>query len=299
MLGALLAGGALAGCKDKAAKVGPDPAALKAQQALIARRDAMLASRKQTQDERKRVQEELLKVVQSGGDASEMQRKLDELDSQLEVQNNQLADELSIMSSKLASIAVATDQTAGMASREAEVGTREDRLSQREDRVAQREAKVAEREREALRACAVPTTTTIVQAPPPKGGTSTRKEVEGYLARARTAMDKRGLLPSDLPAHAQGLEREATAAIADGDLTKAYLAATQLASNVEAVKIDSAFVKAKIGRLQSRITAKGGKLDEATNKNMGAGIADVMQKWGDGDYARANAKLNQLSASLR
>jgi hypothetical protein len=299
MLAVLAVGVVLGGCKDKAARVGPDPAALKAQQALIARRDAMLASRKQTQDARKQVQEEMLKVVQSGGDASEMQRKLDELDSQLEVQNNQLADELSVMTSKLASIAVATDQTAGMASREAEVGTREDRLSQREDRVAQREAKVAEREREALRACAVPTTTTIVQqAPPPKGGTYTRKEIESFLSRARSAMGKRGLLPGDLPAHAQGLEREATAAIADSDMGKAYLAATQLASIVDTVKIDGAFVKAKIGRLQSRITAKGGKLDEATNKSMGAGIADVMQKWGDGDYARANAKLNQLSASL-
>lgn len=297
-MSALVALGILAGCKDKAGRASPDPAALKAQQALIARRDAMLASRKQTQDERKRVQEEILKVVQAGGDASEMQRKLDELDSQLEVQNNQLADELAVMSSKLASIAVATDQTAGMASREAEVGTREDRLSQREERVAQREAKVAEREREALRACAAPTTTIVQQVPPPKGGTYTRKEIEGFLGRARATMGKRGLLPSDLPAHVQGLEREATAAIADGDMTKAYLAATQLTGSIDAVKIDGAFVKAKIGRLQSRITAKGGKLDEATNKSMGAGIGDVMQKWGDGDYARANAKLNQLSAAL-
>lgn len=289
--------GALGGCKDETSKQTPDPAALRAQQSLIARRDALLASRKQTQDERKRVQEEMRKVVATGGDATEMQSKLAQLDSQLEVQNDQLADEFQALSSKIDSIAVASDQSAGIASREADVGSREDRLAQREAKVAEREAKVAERERADALACAA-APTVVMQAPPPTKGTYSRKEIEGALSKARTAMGKRGLNTADLPSHAQGLEREATGAMADGEMGKAYLAATQLGSIVEGIKIDSGFIKAKIARLQSRITAKGGKLDDATNKSMGAGIADVMQKWGDGDFGKANVKLNQLWNAL-
>jgi chromosome segregation ATPase len=292
-----------AGCKENAERAAPDPAALRAQQALIARREAMLATRKQTQEEKKKLQEEMRRTAESGGDTSEMQNKMAELDSQLEVQNNQLADEFQALSTKLDTIAAATaatsDQSAGIATREADVGSREDRLAQREERVAAREAKVAEREQRDALACAAASTTTIVQQVPAPTKTSySRKEIDGLLGRARSAMGKRGLLGSDLPAHAQGLEREATSAMADGELGKAYLAASQLASTVDAVKIDSAFVKAKVSRLQGRISAKGGKLDEATNKNMGAGIADVMQKWGDGDYGKANAKLNQLYGAL-
>ncbi len=290
----------LSGCKDEPSKKAPDPAALRAQQALIAKREAMLASRKQTQEQRTRLQEEMRKTAESGGDTSEMQRQLRELDTQLEVQNNQLADEFQALSSKLDSIAVATaDQSAGIASREAGIGSREDRLAQREERVAAREAKVGERERAEALVCAAAAPTTIVQqVPVPTKSSYSRKEIDGLLGRARSAMGKRGLLGSDLPSHAQGLEREATSAMADGELGKAYLAASQLSSTVDAVKIDSAFIKAKVARLQSRITGKGGKLDEATNKSMGAGITDVMQKWGDGDYAKANAKLNQLYAAL-
>lgn len=287
----------LGGCKDKeGAKAAPDPAALRAQQALIARRDALLASRKQTQEERKRVQEEMRKAAASGGDTAEMQNKLDQLDSQLEVQNDQLADELVTLSTKIDSIAVASDQSAGIAAREADMGSREERLAAREERVAAREAKVAERERAAALECAV--APAVVVQPAPMKSTYSRKEIDSALSRARSAMGRRGIINSDLPSHAQGLEREATGAMAEGDMGKAYLAATQLGSIVEGLKIDGTFIKNKIARLQSRITAKGGKLDDATNKSMGAGIADVMQKWGDGDFGKANVKLNQLWNAL-
>jgi hypothetical protein len=249
---AALAAALAAGCKDKAGKAAPDPAALRAQQALIARRDALLASRKQTQEERKRVAEEMRKAAESGGDTAAMQKQLDQLDSQLEVQNDQLADELVTLSSKIDSIAVASDQSAGIAAREAGMGSREDRLAQREARVAEREAKVAERERaEALACAAAPTV--VMQAPAPAKSTYSRKEIDAVLSRARSSMGKRGILAGDLPSHAQGLEREATGAMAEGDMGKAYLAATQLSSIVESVKIDGAFIKNKVTRLQSRI----------------------------------------------
>ncbi len=307
MAGLVAAAAAAAmGCKENAERAAPDPAALRAQQALIARREAMLETRNKTQEEKKKLQEEMRRTAESGGDTSEMQTKMAELDSQLEVQNDQLATEFQALSTKLDSIAAAataasTDQSAGIATREADLSSREDRLAQREDRVAVRETRVAEREQREALACANAAPMTIVQqvpVPAPQKGNYSRKEIDGFLGRARTAMGKRGILASDLPGHAQGLEREATSAMADGDMGKAFLAASQLSATVDAVKIDSAFVKAKVSRLQGRISTKGGKLDEATNKNMGSGIADVMQKWGDGDYGKANAKLNQLYSAL-
>src|SRR5688572_32217724 len=60
------------GCKaDSDASSAPDPAALKAQQELIARRDALLAQRKKLAGERDKLSEEIKQVEAKGGDRSE------------------------------------------------------------------------------------------------------------------------------------------------------------------------------------------------------------------------------------
>lgn len=288
---------AAAGCKEQTQ---PDPAALRAQQALIARRNALLESRKLLQEKRKQIQEDLSKAAASGGDTAVIQRKLEDTDSELEQQNDQLAEEFQALSSKLDSIAVATDQTADVAVREAGIGTREKSVGQREERLATRERDLADRERAlAVRerdTCSVAAPVIVQTAP--RGISYSRKEIETQLSRARTNMAKRGLRTTDLPSFAVGLEREATKGMTDNDLGKAYLAASQLAATVDSVKIDRAFIETKIGRLQRQI-ASNGKIDEKTNKDLGSGIAEVMQKWGDGDFAKANAKLNQLYGILR
>ena len=45
-----------------------------------------------------------------------------------------------------------------------------------------------------------------------------------------------------------------------------------------------------------REITKGGRLDEATSQQLTEGMKDVLQKYGDGDFAAANRKLNQLWA---
>jgi hypothetical protein len=294
LMGAL-AGVAL-GCKDEAGVAAPDAAALRAQQGLIARRNALLETRKRTQEERERLQAALAQAIKDGSDTSELQRKVDELDSQLEVQNDQLASEFQALSSKLDSLA--SDQRSLLAEREAQVARREAEVARREAKLAERDARAAEREREAARACAAPAPTMIVQSSG-KVESHSRREIDAALRRARDTMGKRGLLLSDLPPYAQGLEREATRAMTEGDSGKAFLAATQLAATVDDLKVNKEFVRAKIGRLQGLIRAKGTKLDDATNKSMGAGMGEVMQRWGDGDFVRANDKLNQLYGALR
>lgn len=53
-------------------------------------------------------------------------------------------------------------------------------------------------------------------------------------------------------------------------------------------------MSAKHGRLHARV--KSGKLDEATSAALTEGMKEVLQKYGDGDFAAANRKLNQLWA---
>lgn len=286
---------AASACKDKAAPVA-DPAALRAQQALIEKREELLAKRRKLQEERSQLQEEMRKATESGGDTSEIQRKLESTNSLIEQQNDQLADEFQALSAKLDTIAVTSDKREAVAVREADMGARERIMAQREDRVAVRERDLAERERrlfERERETCAPAPAVVVQAMP-RGSSYTRKEIDPLLARARANMGKRGLRPTDLPSHAQGLEREATKAMAENDYGKAYLAASQLSATIDAVKIDHAFVKAKIDRLQRLVAQKRGKVSDDTNSRLGAGIADVMQRWGDGDFPQANAKLNNL-----
>ena len=106
-------------------------------------------------------------------------------------------------------------------------------------------------------------------------------------------MAKKGLLAGDLPGPSQGLEGESTMAMADGVWGKAYLAASQLAATVDAIKVDRSFIMGKYNRLQGRIGST--KVDDASIE----GMKDVMQKYGDGDFASANRKLNQLLASVK
>ena len=79
------------GCKSKGeATSAPDPAALKAQQELIARRDALLAQRQKLAGERDKVSAEIKEVEAKGGDTSELAKKKADLEQQLQGQDAEL-----------------------------------------------------------------------------------------------------------------------------------------------------------------------------------------------------------------
>jgi hypothetical protein len=109
-------------------------------------------------------------------------------------------------------------------------------------------------------------------------------------------MTKQSLLPSDLPGPAQGLESEASKAMNDNDMSKAYFAAAQLAAMVDSVVVNRPFIQTKIARLQAQI--KSSKVDEPSQQQLAQGLVDVMQKYNDGDFGAANRRLNQLAAVL-
>lgn len=291
-----LAGAGGAGCKDHGdASAAPDPAALKAQQDLVKRRDAILEQRQRLESQRSAVVAQIQKAEASGSDTKDLARQRDDLTAQIDGQSAELGQ----MSDKLSSLSTKLDSAA-------EIATREDRISQREGRVASREAALGERERglasreEKLAQREKETCGTappmIIQAGKADGKYG-KADVQPLLARARATMSKKGLLVADLAGPAQGLEGESTRAMADGDWGKAYFAAAQLVAMVDAVKIDRAFIQAKTARLSNQV--KASKPDDATNQQLTGALADVMQKYNDGNFAAANVRLNQLAAQLK
>jgi hypothetical protein len=281
------------GCKGNGdASASTDPAALKAQQELISRREALVAQRKKLEGERDKLDEEIKQVTEKGGDASELTRKRAALDTEIQTQSS----DLSSISTKIDQVVAQGDAAAGMAGRESSMATRETRVASREAQFAEREralaareAALAQREKET---CSAGGATTIVQVPMPKsGGSYSRRDIDPLLQRARTAMQRKGLLHSDL-GPAANLESEAMKAVKADELGKAYLAAAQLSATVEAIKIDRNFISAKTARLQAVV--RSSKRDEATQQQLAKGLEEVMQRFGDGDFAQANRKLNQL-----
>jgi hypothetical protein len=283
-------------CKDHGdASAAPDPAALKAQQDLMKRRDALLEQRQRLESQRTAVLEQIQKAEASGGDTKELAKQRDALTAQIDGQSaelGQMSDKLSSLSTKLDSAAEIAVREDRIAQREGRIAAREASLGERERGLAAREEKLAQREKETC-GTAPPMIIQTAKA----DGKYTKADVQPLLARARATMTKKGVLLADLPGPAQGLEGESTRAMADGDWGKAYFAAAQLVAMVDAVKVDRAFIQAKTARLSNQV--KASKPDDATNQQLTSALADVMQKYNDGNFAAANLRLNQLAAIMK
>lgn len=287
------------GCKNKGStEEAPDPDALKAQQELIARRDKLLDARKKLQAERDKIDLEIKDIESKGGDAAEQIKKRAELDSQLETSTSDL---ISMVNGKLDAMKQSSDKSANVAGREAEIASRERSVAEREARIAERERALLQRDFEAGQrwkdSCNTGGAPLIIQQAAPKSGKYTNTDVTALIQKAKNAMAKKGLINSDLPGPAQGLEGEASKSINEGDMSKAYFAAAQLVATVDAIVVNRAFIQAKMARISAQV--KSAKVDEATNKELAEILGDVMQKYNDGDFAAANKRLNNLAAKLK
>ena len=294
---AIVLGGA--GCKGKGgdAEAAADPAAVKAQQELVARRDALLAQKKKLETESSNLAVQIKEEKAAGKDTSELEKKKGDVDKQLSEQDtnlNNTASELSAISSKLDAAGGIAAREAAVARREAEVAQREKEAFNRMKEVMQAEAASAERWKESCNTGGSPMI--IQQVAPPKGGNYSRKEVDALVGRAKAAMNKKGLMASDLGAQAS-LEGEVTKALQESDWTRGYILASQLVQTIDGIQVNRAFIGAKVQRLQNRV--KSAKVDEATQAQLTEGLKDVLQKYGDQDFAAANRKINQLWSLIR
>lgn len=289
--------GGLTGCKGNGEPSTLDPAALREQQELLARRDKLLETRQRLEAESQSLGAEISDIEARGGDASAKKKQKDELDRQL---NNVTAKaELDQLNSKLDLLRQTGDNTAQLASREANLAGRERTLAEREARLAERERQLVDRDAELAQrwkdGCQLGAPVIIQQAA--KGGNYTKKDVSDLIARAKARMARKGILTSDLPGPAQGLEVEASQALNDNDMGKAYFAASQLVRTVDSIQVNRAFLQAKMARVQAQI--KSSKPDPATNQQLSGILSEVIQKFGDGDFAGANTRLNQLVSKLK
>jgi len=283
-----------AGCKSKGgdAEAAPDPAAVKAQQELVARRDALLAQKKKLETEATSLDVKIKEGKAAGQDTTALEKQQADIKKQMEEQDSNLnntSSELSALSSKLDAAGGIAAREAAVAKREAEVAIREKEAFQKMKDVLAAESASAERWKESCNTGGSPMI--IQQVAPPKSGNYSRKEVDALVARAKSSMAKKGLMSSDLGAQAS-LEGEVTKALSESDWTRGYILASQLVQTIDAIQINRAFIGTKVQRLQNRV--KGANVDEATQGQLTEGLKDVLQKYGDQDFAAANRKINQL-----
>ena len=298
LLFVVLVGGAA--CKSKTAGIDE-----KTQKDLAARRDILLATRKKLSDDKVKIEAEIKSVEASGGDASGLKKQLSDVTEQ---QSEMLAGQISELSAKVDGIARAGAGGGGdaqsNAALQAEVTRLEGLITKLEAAMRAGNSGGGEVDTKLLAQMTALSEkcgnsagpAVVVQTAAPKGANYTRAEVEPLLSRARANMSKKGLMISDLPGQAQGLESEATKAMATADWGRAYLAASQLAGNVDAIKVDRDFVRNKMLRLNARVSSA--KLSESANAAMSAGLQEVSDKYTSGDFAAANRKINLMFAAL-
>ena len=272
--------------------------------ALLGKRDALFNMRQTISERRAALETERVEIRAAGGDTTEIDKKaqalaeeektLDTQESELISSSKKLANERRELLAAIGGGGGAANQ---IASREAGMAGRERTLARRENDMAAREAALAKRE-EGLASkwkdsCAGTVPTTIIRTVDTKGSSYTKKDVEPLLSKARREMSKKGLLKSDLPAQAKGLEKEANDGMKDGDYGRARLAAAQLLGTVKAIKINKAFIAAKIARLNQRI---GGKSLSSKSETL---FREATSSYGDAKFSSANGKLNKIYSSLR
>jgi hypothetical protein len=305
----------VAACKDKAApgvKAGGSEdlarveALRKEEGEALSRRDELKREREKVAADRAALAEKRKQVVASGGDVGpvdEEEKALAAREASLVQQEGQLNQKYDVLIRQYEEIAAGAGAGTDMTKREAALAVREKDLARREETLARREGELSARERDQAKrekeTCGVGGTTTIVQMPglPAKGSKYTKKDVEPVVQKARKVMSDKGILASDLPSPTQGLEREASQAIGEGDYGRAKFAADQLLATVESMKVDKAFVANKIGRLNGLI--KGKQLDEGQQKEVDDLFRAATLDYGDGKFAAANAKLNRIYAVVR
>lgn len=301
----------LAACKgdDKSEGAGVDPALSEelsaSEDELLGKRDALFNMRQSITEKRAKLAGELAEVKAAGGDTTEIVKKIEAVnaeeqsvttqESELIRTSRELINQRREMMGAIGGGGGAESQMAsretGMAGRERQLARRESDLSAREAALAKREEGLASKWKDSCAVGAVPTT--IIRTVDTKGSSYTKKDVEPLLTKARRAMSKKGLLRSDLPDQAKGLENEANQGMKDGDYGRARLAASQLLGTVNAIKINKGFIAAKIARLNQRI---GGKSLSSKSESL---FREATSSYGDAKFSSANSKLNKIYSSLR
>lgn len=309
-----------AACDEKKKNVRDDEAVkvvVAADRKLAEEETSLLANRGKLQRERVRLQDQranLLtrKLTEEDPSAREKiedeESKLVKLEQRLVKQEMQLNKKLESLVERKGSLVNQAKSSGAqvkallLARREHSLASREKTLAQRETDVARREKLLAERERSfavrQARLCPGRVTTVVQAAPAPRrSGNYSRADVEPVYKAALSTMRRKGIRVADLPAGIDRMVRDIRHAVSNGKYTKAKYAADQLLGAVRAIRIDRAFIGAKIGRLSAATRRRPPKSGRK------AKVAQLFQlataDYGDGRFAAANKKLNRIYGLLR
>ena len=192
------------------------------------------------------------------------------------------------------------DGTAGVRSREVGIAGRENRVAARERAVAAREKALNDQYRKILDykaqkcATAAPVFTTITSPSVPAnvGSRSYSKgDAKTAFAKAMSIMAGKGIRAGDL----SGLSKligNIRRFIRTSEYARAKFAADSLKATLKSVKINRAFVGAKMGRLASTMRRK--KLTEAKRTKVSKLFVQVTNAYNDGRFAAANRIINKI-----
>jgi hypothetical protein len=306
----------LTGCPSKPADVTPitnEGESLKKDETdLLTARGALQRERKKISDARAEIVERRKQL----GHDSVGQAALDEEDKKLIERENDLHSKESDLDDKLQSLlkqqsALLQKATSAVASspgadpleraarREQTVAQREKELAQREKDVAQREKELADREaRQARREkemCGGTSAPVAIELP--KGLKYSSRDVEPIYKKALRIMQDKGVLAADLPPGQAKLVDEVRELMKKADYVRAKYDADALLAAVEDMKIDRAFIFAKMARLNAAI--KGRKFDGEKRKDVESLFRDATVDYGDGKFPSANTKINKLFALMK
>ncbi|MEE8410643.1 MAG: hypothetical protein V3T05_13660 [Myxococcota bacterium] len=143
------------------------------------------------------------------------------------------------------------------------------------------------------------TRTVMVSAPAKASGPNiTKRQVEKVRSQAKNKMRIKGILPADLPPAARDFEKSGSTALSSKNYTSAHESYSQLAAIIDGIRIDQAFVQAKMTRINRSYNEKVAKLDSNKHARLQKFLDDVSDSFSDGRYDRANKKINQIYALL-
>lgn len=293
IVGLLFLLGLGAACKGKGdADAAADPAALKAQQDLAARRDALMSERKKLDTSIETLDTQITEAKAKGESVTDLEKQRNDLISKRDNQNTEVAN----LDAKFDQLNAAQG---GLAAREAALATLERKLRDDLDKLGQQQIAFLKAQEAAAQkwkeSCTVGGPT-IVAAPVPAGTKYSRTDVDQMYSKAKNLMRQKGLLASDLGAGAS-LDGEAQGAMTKQDWVGAYVAAQTLYRYAESIKIDRGFIQAKHRRLDAIV--KSTKRDGAVQKQLEDGLSEILNLYNNGNLGGANAKLNQLFSVVK
>ncbi|MCD6500356.1 MAG: hypothetical protein J7M25_18830 [Deltaproteobacteria bacterium] len=286
---------------------------------LLRKRGAIIRLRKQIHEQRSALEKKKLELKKKDPKAaaalSAQEQALDKKEKNLFGQEQALTTHLNDLLKKRAALLTkanaalsasvpGTPTTArrehAVALRELALAKREKSVALREAALAKREASIATRERQLAKGCAGFAPSIVMPKITMPSGPSTprytQRDVKAVYSRALHTFSSKGILSADLPSPILKIKSNVRSFLAKKEYFRAKYAADQLLAIARAMKINRGFVAAKVARLNRAIGRK--HLNANRQRKVNNLLRQATTAYGDGNFRRANSRLNRIYSLL-